>query len=124
MSQKIVGKRGRYQRDMKAGSSRASLLTRLYAGDNGLLWILALFIALSLGIVFINPLFESTDELRHYRFVRILVTEQRLPVQGEEPLRAQSHHPPLYYATSALLSAWVPSNHTGLFDIPLNPLHL
>ncbi|MDF1515275.1 MAG: glycosyltransferase family 39 protein, partial [Anaerolineae bacterium] len=86
-----------------------------------LLVLLSLYLILAGWMALTNPLFESTDEIRHYRFIRILITEKRLPVQGEEPLRAQSHHPPLYYVLSALASAWVPSPHTGLFDQPLNP---
>ena len=58
--------------------------------------LIVLYLVLSVSVCILNPLFESTDEIRHYRFIRILVTERRLPIQGEEPLRAQSHHPPLY----------------------------
>lgn len=68
-----------------------------------------------------NPLFESTDEIRHYRYVRYLVVEHQLPVQGAETVRSQSHHPPLYYLLSALASGWVPSPHTPEFDQPGNP---
>lgn len=79
------------------------------------------YIVLAVAVSVINPLFESPDEIRHYRYVRVLVTERRLPIQGSETVRSQSHHPPLYYALSALLSGWVPSSHDGEFQQATNP---
>jgi 4-amino-4-deoxy-L-arabinose transferase-like glycosyltransferase len=79
------------------------------------------FVLLAGGVSLVNPLFESTDEIRHYRYVRTLVVERRLPVQGQEEVRSQSHHPPLYYVASALVSAWVPTSHTGAYQHPTNP---
>lgn len=79
------------------------------------------YTVLAVAVSVINPLFESPDEIRHYRYVRVLVTEHRLPVQGTETVRSQSHHPPLYYALSALLSGWVPSSHDGEFQQAINP---
>ncbi len=93
----------------------------MHSDTRALFVLVSVFLLMATILCFANPLFESTDEIRHYRFIRVLITEKRLPVQGEEPLRAQSHHPPLYYTLSAILSAWVPSEHTGQFDQPLNP---
>jgi hypothetical protein len=73
----------------------------------GIVTVLVIFLGLAWAYSLINPLQEATDELRHYRFVRILGTEGRLPVQGQEPCRAQSHHPPLFYALAALSTAWI-----------------
>ncbi len=81
--------------------------------------ILAFFL-LAGAVSVVNPLFEATDEIRHYRYIRTLVVEHRLPVQGGE-VRAQSHHPPLYYLLSALVSGWVPSPHTATYQHPRNP---
>lgn len=83
--------------------------------------ILLAFLALALAVSLINPLHESTDEIRHYRYIRCLVVDHRLPVQGAEEVRSQSHHPPLYYLVSAVASAWVPSSHTAEYEQPLNP---
>jgi len=88
---------------------------RIFAG------LLLVFVALAATVSLINPLFEAPDEIRHYRYVRKLVTERALPIQGQEEVRSQSHHPPLYYALAALASAWVPSSHTSTYDHPLNP---
>lgn len=60
----------------------------------------------------LNPPFEPPDELQHYQFVRDLIDERRLPVQGlDEPI-SQAHQPPLYYVFGALLS--FPFNDTGI----------
>lgn len=65
--------------------------------------LLALMVAFVNGVR--NPLFESPDELLHYRFVRYLLDEGRLPVQPEDRALTQYHQPPLYYAGGALLVA-------------------
>jgi hypothetical protein len=86
-----------------------------------ILLILLLFLILATAVSVLNPLFESTDEIRHYRYVRHLVVSHNLPVQGAEALRSQSHHPPLYYLLSALASGWVTSPHTPAYEQPVNP---
>lgn len=88
-------------------------------------WLITLIILafLTLGLAYsvINPLHEATDELRHYRFVRYLVENGRLPVQGEEACRSQSHHPPLFYVLGALATAWVKTDHPLCYTPPENP---
>ena len=79
------------------------------------------FVVLAAAVSVTNPLFESSDEIRHYRYVRVLATEGRLPVQGSESVRSQSHHPPLYYVLSAAFSAVIPSSHDGGYEHPSNP---
>jgi hypothetical protein len=83
--------------------------------------VLLLFIGLGLAYSIVNPLYEATDELRHYRFIRTLVVNRALPVQGQEPCRSQSHHPPLIYAVSALTTAWVPGTGPVCLTPPENP---
>jgi 4-amino-4-deoxy-L-arabinose transferase-like glycosyltransferase len=83
--------------------------------------LLLVFVVVTATVSVINPLFEAPDEIRHYRYVRKLIVERALPIQGQEEVRSQSHHPPLYYALAALASAWVPSPHTGTYDHPINP---
>lgn len=82
--------------------------------------LLLTFIALGLAYSIINPLHEATDELRHYRYVRYLVENHRLPVQGDEACRSQSHHPPLFYALGAVLTAWVQVDHPLCYIPPVN----
>lgn len=83
--------------------------------------LLLLFLVLGLSYSIISPLHEATDELRHYRFVRYLVANRALPVQGEEPCRSQSHHPPLYYAAGALLTGWIDTGRDVCASPPVNP---
>ncbi len=82
--------------------------------------LLIAFVLLAGAVSLINPLFEAPDEIRHYRYIRKLVVEHVLPVQGQEDVRSQSHHPPLYYFLSALCSAWTPSPHTAAYEHPTN----
>ncbi len=87
----------------------------------GIWAILLLFLGLSFAYSVINPIHEATDELRHYRFVRTLVTSGRLPIQGQEACRSQAHHPPLFYALGALATAWIDTGR-GVCDSPIeNP---
>lgn len=79
--------------------------------------ILLLFTILALAYSVVNPLHEATDELRHYRFVRYIAAQGRLPVQGQEPCRSQSHHPPLFYALGAVATGWIDTGR-GLCDTP------
>lgn len=73
--------------------------------ERPIIWLLGVFVALGLAYSWINPPFEASDELRHFRFVRAIQVNHALPVQGQEACRSQSHHPPLYYLAGALLTA-------------------
>jgi 4-amino-4-deoxy-L-arabinose transferase-like glycosyltransferase len=69
------------------------------------LWVLlGFYLALALAYNFIFPPFEPTDEIDHFRYVRYLVENRRLPVFRLGEL-SESHQPPLYYALAAAL-AW------------------
>lgn len=83
--------------------------------------ILAVFLLLGFGYSAINPLHEATDELRHYRFIRHLIQMDALPVQGELPCSTQGHHPPLFYATAALVTAGIDTGRDVCYEPPQNP---
>ena len=83
--------------------------------------ILLLFLALAFAYSAINPLHEATDELRHYRFVRYIAAHHRLPVQGREECRSQSHHPPLFYLLGAVATGWIETGHDLCYTPPTNP---
>jgi len=85
------------------------------------LLIVSLFIVLAVAYSLASPLYEPSDELRHFRYVRHLVVYRALPVQSAEGPRAQSHHPPLYYALGALASWWVPVAQEVYYEPPSNP---
>ena len=83
--------------------------------------ILLAFVMLSFASSVINPLFESTDELRHYRFVQHIVQLKRLPVQGESGCSAQGHHPPLFYTLGALATFWIETGKPVCTQLEDNP---
>jgi 4-amino-4-deoxy-L-arabinose transferase-like glycosyltransferase len=82
--------------------------------------ILLVYLALALAYTLSSPIYEPTDEVRHFRYVRHLVVYRELPVQSVEGPRAQSHHPPLYYVLGALASWWVPVEQDVYYAPPTN----
>jgi 4-amino-4-deoxy-L-arabinose transferase-like glycosyltransferase len=75
--------------------------------------ITCLFLALGVLYSVASPLFEPSDEHNHYPFVQRLATGGGLPIQrpGEKTLWGQEgSQPPLYYAVSAALTAWIPTD--------------
>ena len=75
-----------------------------------------LFIVLAMAFGLANPLFEATDEIRHFRYVRYLQVNRSLPpLNADTSKNLQAHHPPLYYTLVALTSAGIAS--------PLGPDH-
>jgi 4-amino-4-deoxy-L-arabinose transferase-like glycosyltransferase len=92
--------------------------------DAPLVLILIAYLGLAGAFARATPLYESTDELRHFRYIRYLQTYHALPEQTGDPAHnAQAHHPPLYYAVAALISGWVPLTEADpvFFDLPVNP---
>jgi 4-amino-4-deoxy-L-arabinose transferase-like glycosyltransferase len=83
--------------------------------------LVSLFILLGLAYSIVNPLYEATDELRHYRFVQHIVQRQSLPVQGKVGCSAQGHHPPLYYLVAAGLAGWIDTGRDVCDEPPKNP---
>ncbi|NDJ55156.1 MAG: DUF2142 domain-containing protein [Chloroflexi bacterium] len=79
-----------------------------------------LYLLLAVLFSVLNPIHEATDELRHFRYVRYIADFGELPVQSGEQGNAQAHHPPLYYASAALLSFWV-SLDDPLYEPEVNP---
>ena len=72
--------------------------------------ILIGFIVLGAVYSVVTPLFEASDELWHYPFVKHLADGGGLPVQDpriEQPWRQEGSQPPLYYALGALATFWI-----------------
>jgi hypothetical protein len=72
--------------------------------------IIVAFIALSATYSVVMPIFEASDELWHYPFVKHLADGNGLPVQDadvDQPWRQEGSQPPLYYALSALATFWI-----------------
>jgi len=83
--------------------------------------LLVVYVGLAVAYSLADPLYEAPDELRHVRYVRHISEYRGLPLQKENGPRAQSHHPPLYYALGALLSAWVPVEEDVYYQPRENP---
>lgn len=80
------------------------------------------FVFLAAAYAAANPLFEATDEIRHFRYVRYLQENRALPpLTAEASKQYQAHHPPLYYTLVALSSAAIPSTLTAAHEPPINP---
>ena len=90
-------------------------------GHGGIVLLLLIYLTLAVAYSLASPLYEPTDELRHFRYVRHIVAYHELPVQRADAPRAQSHHPPLYYGLSALASSWVSVEHDVYREPPSNP---
>ncbi|MCB8928482.1 MAG: hypothetical protein H6652_23020 [Ardenticatenaceae bacterium] len=82
--------------------------------------IMLAFVLLSFASSVINPLFEATDELRHYRFVQHIIQLKSLPVQGEG-CNAQGHHPPLFYVLGAAATFWIDTGKPACTQLEDNP---
>lgn len=86
-----------------------------------LILLLVIYCSLAVGFSVVTPIYEPTDEIRHFRYVRHLAVYRALPVQSADGPRAQSHHPPLYYALGALVSWWVPIEREVYYEPARNP---
>jgi 4-amino-4-deoxy-L-arabinose transferase-like glycosyltransferase len=72
--------------------------------------IIVAFITLGVTYSVVTPIFEASDELWHYPFVKHLADGNGLPVQdanADQPWRQEGSQPPLYYALSALATFWI-----------------
>ncbi len=79
-------------------------------GRIGIAALLAVYLALGLLYSVTTPLFEASDELWHYPFIKRLADGDGLPVQTLDqigPWRQEGSQPPLYYALGALVTRWV-----------------
>ncbi len=108
--------------DVSSGKERGwGRLRARVTGNWPLLALLVVYLVVAVGYSLASPLYEPTDEIRHFRYVRHILEYRSLPVQQAEGPRAQSHHPPLYYALGALVSAWVPVVQDPYYEPPTNP---
>jgi len=76
----------------------------------GIILVLALFMVLGCLYSIATPIFEASDEIAHYPFVKHLADGHGLPVLRADQLGAwkqEGGQPPLYYALGALLTRGV-----------------
>jgi hypothetical protein len=86
--------------------------------------ILVGYLALALGFSVVDPIYESTDELHHFRYVRYLQEFQALPAHRADQPRILAHHPPLYYVIAALVTAPISPDRPALYEPVHNPYAL
>ncbi len=72
---------------------------------------LALYLLLALIYNSATPIFEASDEFRHYLTIRYIVQRHELPViqPSDDPFAPwqEAGQPPLYYLLGGLLTGWV-----------------
>ncbi len=85
--------------------------------------ILIGYLALAVGFSLANPIYESTDELHHFRYIRYIQKFHALPEQRADQPRIQAHHPPLYYLAAALITAPVAPDRPALYEPVHNPYY-
>jgi hypothetical protein len=85
--------------------------------------ILIGYLALAVGFSVVDPIYESTDELHQFRYIRYLQEFHALPEQRADQPRIQAHHPPLYYMIAALATAIIPPDHEALYEPVHNPYY-
>ncbi len=85
--------------------------------------ILIGYLGLAFGFSIANPIYESTDELHHFRYIRYIQQVHALPEQRFDQPRIQAHHPPLYYLIAAIASSWIVPDHDALYEPIHNPYY-
>ena len=81
------------------------------------------YVVLAVGFSIANPIYESTDELHHFRYIRYIQQYGALPEQRADQPRIQAHHPPLYYLIAALATSWIAPDHEALYEPTPNPYY-
>ncbi len=85
--------------------------------------ILIAYLALAFGFSIANPIYESTDELHHFRYIRYMQEFGQLPEQRADQPRIQAHHPPLYYLIADLATIWITPDRPALYEPIHNPYY-
>jgi 4-amino-4-deoxy-L-arabinose transferase-like glycosyltransferase len=85
--------------------------------------ILLGYLMLAVGFSVANPIYESTDELHHFRYIRYIQQYGALPEQRADQPRIQAHHPPLYYLIAALATGWITPDQDALYEPAPNPYY-
>ena len=85
--------------------------------------ILIGYLVLAFGFSVVNPIYESTDELHQFRYIRYLQEFHALPEQRADQPRIQAHHPPLYYVIAVLTTGLIPPDRPALYEPAPNPYY-
>ncbi|MCL5075908.1 MAG: glycosyltransferase family 39 protein [Chloroflexi bacterium] len=86
-------------------------MVRLCRQHIGLVIVLVAFIALGTLYSVVDPIFESSDELWHYPYVKYIADGHGLLVMSPQPeknvARQEGSQPPLYYLLGAAATFWI-----------------
>ena len=88
-------------------------LERFWGRHLAIVLLVLTYLALGLFYSLSTPIFEASDELWHYPFVKRIADGLGLPVQSVDaigPWRQEGSQPPLYYSLAALLTFWIDTN--------------
>jgi hypothetical protein len=89
---------------------------------SGLFWLGVLYLVVGGSYAVVVPGLEKPDEAGHYGYVLYLREHRRLPPLIFEPgLRSEFKQPPLYYAVTALVTGWLPSDPPPETLLATNP---
>ena len=78
-------------------------------------------LALAIAFSVVNPLYEPTDELVHYRYIRYILATGQLPVLDPDQPRIPAQHTPLYYLLGAASTFWIQSDSPWHYEPAWNP---
>jgi len=99
-----------HDRPFDHAHDRPSAPVELVRQHRAIALILTGFLVLGTVYSVVTPIFEASDELWHYPFVKHLADGGGLPAQDprtEQPWQQEGSQPPLYYALGALATFWV-----------------
>jgi 4-amino-4-deoxy-L-arabinose transferase-like glycosyltransferase len=83
--------------------------------------ILVAYLALAVGFS-LGPIFEGSDEIEHYRYIRTIIEKKSLPDPFSQP-RGEYHQAPLYYLLAAPFTLGINDWDFAQIDGRLNPYH-
>ncbi|MFK7805963.1 MAG: ArnT family glycosyltransferase [Anaerolineae bacterium] len=88
--------------------------------ETSAVWLLlAVYFALSVGMLLSNPLLESPDELLNYENMRYIIKHKELPVLQPGEM-SKAHHPPLYYLLGAVITSPIPAENLDAMGENIN----
>jgi len=96
-------------------------MTRRLLAHWPLVVLLTLNVALAVAFSVVSPLYEPTDELVHYRYVRYILATGQLPVLDPNQPRIPAQHTPLYYLLGAASTFWIQPDSSWNYEPVWNP---
>ena len=96
-------------------------MIKQFKANGPLVVVLALNMALAVAFSIVSPLYEPSDELVHYRYVRYILATGQLPVLDPNQPRIPAQHTPLYYLLGAASTFWIQPDSPWHYEPVWNP---